>query len=89
MQTSSQRIESFEDQSGIDEVQLARIAETVLQKSPADLAALAATAPNVAREWIEAFGRAKAEAEAAARFYAAAMASLSTVAPMRLASAAE
>ena len=73
----------------IDAVQLARLADTVLAKSPADLAALAAANPHVAKEWIEAFGRAKAEAEAAERFYSAAMAALSTVAPMRLALAAE
>lgn len=81
--------ESRPAQADIDAVQLARLAATVLAKSPADLAALAAANPHVAKEWIEAFGRAKAEAETAARFWSAAMAALSTVAPMRLAIAAE
>ena len=78
-----------DDHAAIDAVQLARLAHTVLQKSPDDLTALASTNPHVAREWIEAFAKRKHEAEAAARFWSAAMASLSTVAPVRLSMAAE
>ena len=73
----------------IDAEVLARLADTVLTKSPADLAALAAANPSVAKAWTEAFGRAKARAEAEARFWSAAAASLSTVAPARFALAAE
>lgn len=63
---------------GMDAAQLAVLASTVLQKSHDDLSALAENDPNIVWNWIEAFARLKAKAEADARLWSAAMASLST-----------
>ena len=64
----------------IEEVQLRRLAEAVLSKSPADLAALAETNPQLFWEWIQAFTKKKREAEAAGQGWSAAIACLATVA---------
>lgn len=63
---------------GMDAAQLAVLASTVLQKSHDDLTALAENDPSIVWNWIEAFARLKAKAEADARLWSAAMASLST-----------
>jgi hypothetical protein len=73
----------------IETLQLARLASTVLDKSKADIAALAEANPALIWEWIEAFGRRKAAAEAEARLWSAAMAYLATSAPGTLPAAAE
>ena len=73
----------------IEEIQLVRLASTVLTKSPADLAALAEANPMIVWEWVEAFRRQKLEAEAEARFWSASMAALSTAAPSGVRTAAE
>jgi len=73
----------------IEEIQLFRLASTVLTKSPLDLAALAEANPMIVWEWVEAFRRQKLEAEAEARFWSAAMAALSTAAPSGVRTAAE
>jgi hypothetical protein len=74
---------------GIEQVQLRRLAGAVLSKSPADLAALTEANPMIVWEWIEAFRRQKAEAEAETRFWSAAMAALSTASPSSVRTAAE
>jgi hypothetical protein len=73
----------------IEEMQLKRLASAVLSKSPDDLAALAETNPTIVWEWIDAFRRQKVEAEAEMRYWAAAMAALSTVRPAGVRAAAE
>jgi hypothetical protein len=73
----------------IDEMQLERLAATVLSKTPADLAALAETNPMIIWEWVEAFRQQKLEAETRARFWSAAMASLATARPDAVRGAAE
>ena len=59
-------------------IELARLAETVLSHSHDDLSALAEADPGIVGRWIEAFAQLKAKAEADARLWSAAMASLST-----------
>lgn len=61
-----------------DADELARLAETVLRHSHDDLSALAEADPGIVARWIEAFAQLKAKAEADARLWSAAMASLST-----------
>lgn len=63
----------------IEIAQLRRLAATVLSKSPEDLAALAETNPLLVWEWIDAFRKERLAAEAEARYWSAAAASLSTV----------
>jgi hypothetical protein len=63
----------------IEDVQLRRLAKAVLSKSPADLAALAETNPQLFWEWIQAFTQKKREAEAAGQGWSAAIACLATV----------
>lgn len=65
----------------IEAQQLRRLAQTVLSKSPEDLAALAETNPMLVWEWIEAFRKEKLAAEAEARYWSAAVAALSTATP--------
>ncbi len=65
----------------IDQIQLRRLATTVLSKSPDDLAALAETNPMLVWEWIDSFRKLRLEAEAEARYWSAAMAALSTASP--------
>lgn len=64
----------------IEGEQLRRLAQAVLSKSPADLAALAETNPQLFWEWIQAFTQKKREAEAAGQAWSAAIACLATVA---------
>jgi hypothetical protein len=73
----------------IDQIQLRRLATTVLSKSPDDLAALAETNPMLVWEWIDSFRKLRLEAEAEARYWSAAMAALSTASPDSRRSAAE
>lgn len=73
----------------IDEIQLRRLASTVLTQSREDLAALAKTNPMLVWEWIESFRQLRLAAEAEARYWSAAMAALSTSAPEARRSAAE
>lgn len=73
----------------IETAQLQRLAATVLSKSPEDLAALAETNPLLVWEWIDAFRKEKLAAEAEARYWSAAAASLSTVTPHVVRAAAE
>jgi hypothetical protein len=73
----------------IDEIQLRRLASTVLSKSPDDLAALAETNPMLVWEWIDSFHKLRLEAEAEARYWSAAMAALSTASLDTRCSAAE
>lgn len=73
----------------IDEIQLRRLASTVLSKSADDLAALAETNPMLVWEWIESFRKLRLEAEAEARYWSAAVAALSTASPDSRRSAAE
>lgn len=73
----------------IEAVQLARLAGAVLDKSPEDLIAIAESNPMIIWEWIEAFRQQKHKAEAEARYWAAAMAALSTAIPEALRTAAE
>ena len=73
----------------IDQIQLRRLASTVLSKSPDDLAALAETNPMLVWEWIDSFRKLRLEAEAEARYWSAAMAALSTASPDFRRSAAE
>jgi hypothetical protein len=73
----------------IDQIQLRRLATTVLSKSPDDLAALAETNPMLVWEWIDSFRKLRLEAEAEARYWSAAMAALSTASPDFRRSAAE
>lgn len=63
-----------------EEVALARLAATVLRKSHGDLSALAEADPGIVGDWIATFARLKAKAEADARLWSAALASLSTAA---------
>ncbi len=79
---------AFRD-AAIDIVQLARLAGAVLDKSPEDLMAIAESNPMLIWEWLEAFREHRLAAEQEARFWAAAMASLSTAVPATLRSAAE
>ena len=60
-------------------VQLQRLASAVLSKSVDDLTALQSNNPELIWEWQAAFRQQKLEAEAAARFWSAAMASLATI----------
>ena len=73
----------------IETAQLRRLAATVLSKSPEDLAALAETTPLLVWEWIDAFRKEKLAAEAEARYWSAAVASLSTARPHVVRAAAE
>jgi hypothetical protein len=74
----------------IEAAQLRRLASTVLDKSPEDLAALAETNPMLVWEWIDAFRKERLAAEAEARYWSAAVAALSTASPDAVrASAAE
>jgi len=73
----------------IERLQLERLASAVLSKRPADLAALAENNPMLIREWIEVFRRERCAAEADARYWAAAMAALSTATPGAVLYAAE
>lgn len=73
----------------IEATQLRRLASTVLSKSPEDLAALAETNPLLIGEWIDAFRKEKLAAEAEARYWSAAAASLATATPEALKTAAE
>ena len=62
----------------IEELQLSRLANAILSKSPADLAALSEANPQLFWEWIEAFAHKKREADTACHLWAAAMACLAT-----------
>lgn len=73
----------------IEQIQLERLAEAVLCKSPDDLAALRTCNPELIAEWIEAFGHQQRAAERAARNWAAARAALKTVPPTSFLTAAE
>lgn len=73
----------------IETVQLVRLAGAVLDKSPEDLMAIAECNPSLIWEWLEAFRERRLEAEQQARFWSAALASLSTAIPPDLRSAAE
>jgi hypothetical protein len=73
----------------IEQLQLERLATAVLSKSPADLAALAEANPMIVWEWIDAFRRQKVQAEARARYWSSAMASLATARPDAVRGAAE
>jgi len=73
----------------IEAVQLARLAGAVLEKSPEDLMAIAESNPLLIWEWLEAFRRRKQEAEAEARFWSAALATLATAVPEPMRTAAE
>lgn len=77
------------DENPIEAVQLARLASAVLDKSPEDLLAIAENNPMIIWEWIEAFRERKLKAEAEARYWAAAMATLSTAIPEALRSGEE
>jgi hypothetical protein len=61
-----------------DTLEMTRIASAVLSKTPDDLAAMAACNGLLRARWLEAFARRKAAAETDAKFWAAAMAHLST-----------
>jgi hypothetical protein len=63
----------------IEQLQLQRLATAVLSKSPEDLAALAANNPELVWEWQATFRQQRLEAEAAARFWSAALAALATI----------
>lgn len=65
----------------IEATQLRRLASTVLEKSPEDLAALAETNPMLVWEWIDAFRTEKLAAEAEGRYWSAAVAALATATP--------
>lgn len=75
--------------SPIEDIQLARLAGAVLEKSPEDLMAIAESNPMLIWEWIEAFRDRRHKAELEARYWAAAMATLSTAIPEALRTAAE
>lgn len=77
------------DQSPIEAIQLARLAGAVLDKSAEDLMAIAESNPMLIWEWIEAFRDRRHKAELEARYWAAAMATLSTAIPEALRTAAE
>jgi hypothetical protein len=56
----------------------------VLCKSPADLIAVAESNPMLIWEWLEAFRKERLKAETEARFWTAAVATLSTAVPVAL-----
>ncbi len=62
----------------IEEMQLARLASTVLSKSLADIDALSEANPHLVWEWIQAFAVKKREADAAAQLWSSAIACLAT-----------
>ncbi len=59
---------------------LARLASAVLEKSPADLAAITEFDPGICRLWLNAFERHRAVAEEEAQFWTAAKVHLLTAA---------
>ena len=65
--------------------ELVRLAQTVLDKSPADLAAIADDNAAMQAGWIDAFEAHRARAEAEARFWSAAIAYLMASAPRAVA----
>lgn len=73
----------------IETTQLKRLASTLLEKSPADLAAIAEDNPQIVWEWIEEFARRKAAAQAEARLWNSAMTWLAANSPDCLPEAAE
>lgn len=81
--------ESSPSLTHIDEIQLRRLAQSVLSKSREDLIALAEANPMLVWEWIESFHKLRLAAEAEARYWSGAMAALSTAAPDARCSAAE
>ncbi len=82
-----QATDALASRRAAEAAQLALLASTVLQKSHDDLSALAQSDPGIVWDWIEAFARLKAKAEADARLWSAAMASLSTASSAALATA--
>jgi hypothetical protein len=65
-------------QDPIEALQLARLANTVLSKSLADIDALAEDNPHLVWEWIQAFAVKKREADSAAQLWSSAIACLAT-----------
>ncbi len=61
---------------GSDVAELVHLARAVLMKSHDDLATIAAAAPSMPRNWIEAFAAERARAEAEAKFWSTAIAYL-------------
>lgn len=62
----------------IEDIQLARLASTVLNKSLADINALSEANPHLVWEWIQAFAAKKREADAACQLWSSAIACLAT-----------
>lgn len=63
----------------IEQLQLQRLATAVLSKSTEDLVALAESNPELIWEWQANFRQQRLEAEAASRFWSAALAALATI----------
>ncbi len=73
----------------IEVQQLRRLANAVVAKSRADLAALAENNPALVWEWIEAFRRQKLAADAESRYWSNAVRELSAACPRAVGAAAE
>jgi hypothetical protein len=66
---------------GSEVAELIHLARAVLLKAPEDLAAIAAAAPSMPSNWMDAFAAERARAEAEAKFWSTAIAYLMATTP--------